>query len=56
MHATSTYPASYDDSISRSFPALPSRFNVPIGYSGHETGIASFVASLALGATMVERH
>jgi N-acetylneuraminate synthase len=56
LHATSTYPASYDELNLKVIPALAMRFNVPIGYSGHETGIASSVASVALGATMVERH
>jgi len=49
-------PASYDELNLKVIPALAMRFNVPIGYSGHETGIASSVASVALGATMVERH
>jgi N-acetylneuraminate synthase len=29
---------------------------VPIGYSGHETGLQISLAAVALGATMVERH
>ena len=29
---------------------------MPIGYSGHETGIASSVAAAAIGACVVERH
>ena len=29
---------------------------MPVGYSGHETGLASSVAAAALGACMVERH
>jgi N-acetylneuraminate synthase len=56
LHATSTYPASYDELNLKVIPALAKRFQVPIGYSGHETGIASSVASVALGAAMVERH
>jgi N-acetylneuraminate synthase len=28
----------------------------PIGYSGHEEGVAPTVAAVALGATFVERH
>ena len=35
---------------------LEQRFGVPVGYSGHETGIASSVAAVAMGACMVERH
>jgi N-acetylneuraminate synthase len=29
---------------------------VPVGYSGHESGLASTVAAVALGACTVERH
>jgi N-acetylneuraminate synthase len=56
LHATSTYPASYDELNLKVIPVLAQRFGVPVGYSGHETGIASSVASIALGAAMVERH
>ncbi|KAG8535872.1 hypothetical protein GDO81_027563, partial [Engystomops pustulosus] len=30
--------------------------DIPIGYSGHENGIAITVAAIALGAKVVERH
>lgn len=56
LHATSTYPASYDELNLKVIPILAQRFNVPIGYSGHETGIPSSAAAVALGAKMVERH
>ena len=56
LHATSTYPARYDELNLRVIPTLAQRFEVPVGYSGHETGIASSVAAVALGAAMVERH
>jgi N-acetylneuraminate synthase len=56
LHATSTYPASYDELNLKVIPTLAERFKVPVGYSGHETGIASSVAAVALGASMVERH
>ncbi len=56
LHATSTYPANYDELNLRVIPVLAQRFGVPIGYSGHETGIPSSVAAVALGACMVERH
>ena len=29
---------------------------MPVGYSGHETGLPSSVAAAALGACIVERH
>ncbi len=56
LHATSTYPAAYDELNLKVIPVLAQRYKVPVGYSGHETGIASSVASVALGAHMVERH
>jgi N-acetylneuraminate synthase len=56
MHAVSTYPAYYEELNLRAIVTLSQRFKVPIGYSGHETGIASSVAAVALGACVVERH
>ena len=56
LHATSTYPASYEELNLKVIPVLAQRFSVPVGYSGHETGIASSVAAVVLGACMVERH
>jgi N-acetylneuraminate synthase len=56
LHATSTYPASYDELNLKVIPVLAKRFGLPVGYSGHETGIASSVAAVALGAVMIERH
>jgi N-acetylneuraminate synthase len=56
LHATSTYPANYDELNLKVIPVLAQRYKLPVGYSGHETGIASSVASVALGAAMVERH
>lgn len=56
LHATSTYPAKYEELNLRVIPILAQRFGVPVGYSGHETGIASSVAAVAMGACVVERH
>jgi N-acetylneuraminate synthase len=56
MHATSTYPANYDELNLRAIPAMAERYGVPIGYSGHETGIPTSVCAAALGACCVERH
>jgi N-acetylneuraminate synthase len=56
MHACSTYPASYDELNLRAIPELAARYGVPVGYSGHETGIPSSVAAVVLGAACVERH
>ena len=56
LHTTSTYPAAYTELNLRCIPALRQRYGVPIGYSGHETGLPSSVAAVALGACVVERH
>jgi N-acetylneuraminate synthase len=56
LHTTSTYPASYDELNLRAIPALAARYGVPVGYSGHETGIPTSVCAAALGACCVERH
>jgi N-acetylneuraminate synthase len=56
LHSTSTYPADYDELNLSLIPELSRRYRVPVGFSGHETGIATSVAAMALGACMVERH
>jgi len=56
IHTTSTYPANYDELELRVVQTLRQRYGVPVGYSGHETGIATSVAAVALGACVVERH
>ncbi len=56
MHTTSTYPANYDELNLKAIQTLEKRYNLPVGYSGHETGLPSTVAAVALGACCVERH
>ena len=56
MHTTSTYPAKYEQLNLRAIPEMHARYGVPIGYSGHETGIPTSVAAAVLGACAVERH
>ena len=56
LHACSTYPSRYDEINLKVIPALKQRYAVPVGYSGHETGLPSSVAAVALGACIVERH
>ncbi|MER5931598.1 N-acetylneuraminate synthase family protein [Streptomyces sp. NPDC002054] len=56
-HATSTYPAKAEELNLRVINTLQEEYpNVPIGYSGHETGLQTTLAAVALGATFVERH
>ena len=56
MHACSTYPAHYEELNLNVIPMLKARYGVPVGYSGHETGLPSSVAAAALGACCIERH
>lgn len=56
MHSCSTYPAYYEELNLRVIPLLKKRYGIPIGYSGHETGLPSTVAAVVLGACLVERH
>jgi len=55
-HATSSYPCSVGELNLTMIRTLKDRFPVPVGYSGHETGLAPSFAAVALGATFVERH
>ncbi len=56
LHSTSTYPALYEELNLRVIPMLHQRYGLPVGYSGHETGLSTSIASVAMGACMVERH
>lgn len=57
LHATSTYPLPPAEANLRTISTLQQRFvGVPIGYSGHETGLQISYAAVALGAVAVERH
>ncbi len=56
LHTTSTYPSKLDELNLRVVQTLSGRYGVPCGYSGHETGLATSVAAVALGATVIERH
>ncbi|MFC6644711.1 N-acetylneuraminate synthase family protein [Granulicella cerasi] len=56
LHTTSTYPAQYGELNLRAIPSMAERYGVPVGYSGHETGIPTSVAAAVLGACCVERH
>lgn len=56
LHSCSTYPAYYEEINLRAMQTLRERYDVPVGYSGHETGLPSSVGAVALGACMLERH
>ncbi len=56
LHACSTYPAYYEELNLNAIRTLGERYGIPVGYSGHESGLPSSVAAVALGACIVERH
>ncbi len=56
LHTCSTYPAEYGELNLRAITTLRERYGVPVGYSGHETGLSTSIATIPLGACMVERH
>lgn len=56
LHTVSTYPAKYEDINLKAMKALKDRYDIPVGYSGHETGIATSSAAVAMGACVIERH
>lgn len=56
LHCRSTYPAPYHNLNLEFMNELRDRYDVPVGYSGHERGIAVTSAAVAMGACVVERH
>lgn len=56
MHCNSTYPMKDEDANLRMIPALREKFNCDVGYSGHEVGLITSCAAVALGANSIERH
>lgn len=57
MHTNSSYPASVDELNLRYITRMKTLFpTAEIGYSGHEYGITTTFAAVALGATWLERH
>jgi N-acetylneuraminate synthase len=56
LHCNSTYPAPIEDLNLRCIQTLHSRYDCEVGYSGHEFRLGTTVASVYLGATILERH
>jgi sialic acid synthase SpsE len=55
-HCTSSYPCPPEELNLRMIDTLRDRYPCPIGYSGHEVGLPTTVAAVAVGACYVERH
>lgn len=56
LHCVSTYPAKPSELNLACMATLRERYGVPVGYSGHEVGLAPTLAAVAMGACIVERH
>lgn len=56
LHCTSTYPAAIEEINVKVIPRLIERYDIPVGYSGHEVGILPSILAATMGACMVERH
>jgi N-acetylneuraminate synthase len=55
--STSTYPCKLNELNINVVESYKKRYSyIPIGYSGHETGLAPTYAAVAKGATFIERH
>ncbi len=56
LKCTSTYPASPEDSNILTIPHMRELFECEVGLSDHTLGIGAAIASVALGATVIEKH
>ncbi|CAB3239853.1 unnamed protein product [Arctia plantaginis] len=56
LHCISAYPVPYEDCNLTVIQDYKKTFDIPIGYSGQEVGTAVGLASVALGAKILEKH
>jgi len=56
LKCTSSYPATPEGSNLRTIPHMKELFKCKVGLSDHTLGIGAAVASIALGATVIEKH
>lgn len=55
-HATSSYPCNPEELNLEMIRTLKQKFDVPVGYSGHEVGLMTSAVAVAMGACFIERH
>jgi pseudaminic acid synthase len=56
LKCTSTYPSTPENTNISTLPHLRNLFNTHVGISDHTLGIGTSIASVALGATVIEKH
>jgi len=56
MHTISTYPAQDKDLNLKMIQTISNKYNLPVGYSGHESSISPSIVAASLGAVAIERH
>jgi pseudaminic acid synthase len=56
LKCTSTYPATAENSNLLTIPHMRELFGCEVGLSDHTMGVGASVASIALGATVIEKH
>lgn len=56
MHTISTYPAQDKDLNLKMIQTISNKYNLPVGYSGHESSVSPSVVAASLGAVAIERH
>lgn len=56
LHCVSEYPAPFSEVNLNAMDTMREKFNLPVGYSDHTTGIMASVAAVAKGATVIEKH
>ncbi len=56
LHCNSSYPAPIEDLNLKCINTLQERYQCRVGYSGHEFGLTTTIASICMGASIIERH
>lgn len=56
LHCVSAYPTPLDQCNLAMMDVMSARYNLPVGYSGHELGYLPTLLAVARGAQLIERH